>query len=246
MLGSLLLALLGFVVENPRPVLAYTLGPCRWPYSNGSAVVTYYDPFPADSKYRLAIEDGLSTWSAPAFVPSLHFAAQTSAAGADIVFASYSEAPDGTQAGGAAGLTSYPNGCTGDLFNPGVLVRFNTHYTDGYSQEWDDTDMLHEIGHAIGLNHVYPAAESCPDPLMDGNSGAYLWYCGANGSGPYDNSSQNKSLLMPLTDDVDGARYLYPTPLPQGVPQGIGFGQFYVCFLCNGAPVRAPDPTPSR
>ena len=99
-------------------------------------------------------------------------------------------------ASGWSGLTAIPNcSSTGGLHAGVVSILINRSYLDSYSVNDRTSVTSHEIGHAIGLDHVGTSGGACATtPLMNGYD-AFRWStCG---------------IYLTQTDDRNGANYLY-------------------------------------
>lgn len=95
---------------------------------------------------------------------------------------------------GWSGLTTIP-ACPGGIHSAQVRVQINQSYTDSYSTNGRRSVMGHEIGHALGLNHVGSAGGACAlTPLMNGYDSFRFGTCG---------------VYTTQTDDRNGINALY-------------------------------------
>ena len=148
---------------------------------------------------------------------------------------------------GGVAWTRFSCGSDG-YFGGQTHIWFNSYYRET-SYEWDVTVIVHELGHALGIDHT-PEHDGCPDSVMDGYNGTtpglpYKFFCGPAGDGPYQPTHADWSEQEPQADDAAGVTVWYPPP---GVPNP-GGGGLKVCITgCPSAPVSQPVhglPTPS-
>lgn len=152
------------------PASAYVLIGCKW--TSGAPTVNYHNL--GGVTFSSEINNAASTWSGYTDVNMYSNTGST--------LGVYYQ---NNGASGYAGLT--PMACSGGSILH-AEPRINIYYTNSYSTGKRKAVWVHELGHALGINHApgNVIMNQCPPCLFD--SVGYNW---------------------PTTDDVAGINYLY-------------------------------------
>ena len=163
---------LGLVLAlSATPAEAYTTTGCKW----ASSTAKYANNTP--SSYNTAVSSAASAWTS---ATDINWVTGSSGVVAYVVAGNYG-------ASGYEGLTTWICNWAGTYQN--LNIQLNRHYMDSHNAARKKAIVMHEFGHALGLNHSsvrgYPVMATSP-------SNSYL-----NGT----------TSLKP--DDIAGANFLY-------------------------------------
>jgi len=86
--------------------------------------------------------------------------------------------------------------CSSGHWTETLVTWWNTYYTDSYGSSERQSVMVHELGHALGLDDIHhaPPPPCTGIPIMQGDTATRWVSCG---------------LTTPQSDDVNGVNFLY-------------------------------------
>ena len=161
-----------------EPAAAYKLLNCKFPTST-----LYWQDSMTTSGYSTVARNSVSAWYATK--TPLILTRVTSGANFRLTDGNYGNT-------GFDGITYRT--CSSDGYNVKAPISWlNTYYTDGYSVAKRQSVMVHEVGHALGLDEF--SARSCTNvPIMQPDTETRYDAC---------------LLTTPQSDDVNGIHAMY-------------------------------------
>lgn len=167
-------------VVAASPGDAYNLAGCKWASSN----IFYYDA----STYHTAAVAAADDWTNASGWPG-QYSKVSDISNAKVVIAAKNFGTADYD-----GMT-YRSACYNGYYGYGGVQNtayWNTYETATYTTDWRTSVMVHELGHALGLNDVN--GSSCyGNPIMFYHASRY----------------STCRLIKPQTDDINGANAIY-------------------------------------
>jgi hypothetical protein len=145
------------------PANAYNLFHCR--FAGGGNNLKWQDSTTRAS-YSTIAHDAISLWNSTS--TQFNFTQVTAGTNVQIADGNFGKTWMGAA---SSGLTLTNTGkdpltmCGGGPWDVGLVSWFNRYYTDGYPAARRQAIMVHELGHALGLDHT--TGEGCIPSIMD-------------------------------------------------------------------------------